>query len=99
MLKPICWSSFADNDFAHLLEYLDTKWNKKVAKEFIEIVDKNLYLIQKNPELFPFLNSELNIRRCVITKHNTLFYREKEDRIEILRLYDTRQNPTNLKLF
>jgi len=32
-----------------------------------------------------------------VTKQNTLFYREVEKRIEILRLYDTRQDPKKLK--
>jgi plasmid stabilization system protein ParE len=99
MRKPIRWSSFAENDFALILEYLNSKWNKTVCNNFIEIVDTNLLLIQKNPKLFPFLNKELNIRKCVITKHSTLFYRDKENKIEILRLYDNRQNPNTLKLF
>lgn len=99
MLKPIRWSSYAENDFAHLLEYLNSKWNKIICNNFIEIVDINILLIQKKPKLFPYLNKELNIRKCVLTKHNSLFYREKEDKIEILRLYDTRQNPNSLKLF
>jgi plasmid stabilization system protein ParE len=52
--------------------------------------------IKNNPELFPLINSELQIRKCVVTKHNSIFYRETNSRIEILRLYDTRQNPDNL---
>ena len=83
MHKPVRWSSFAENDFAHLLEYLDNKWNKKVCNNFIEILDSNLLLLQKNPKLFPYLNKKLNIRKCVITKHNSIYYREKENKIEI----------------
>jgi len=37
------------------------------------------------------------IQKCVATKHNTLYYRETNHRIEILRLYDTRQNPETLR--
>ncbi len=96
MLKPIKWSSLAENDFAYLLKYLETKWNKKVCQEFIENLDYCVDKIQNNPEIFPLINLDLNIRKCVVTKHNSIFYRETNVRIDILRLYDTRQNPVNL---
>ena len=47
--------------------------------------------------MFPLINESLQIRKCVVTKHYSIFYRETNSRIEILRLYDTRQNPENLK--
>ena len=42
---------------------------------------------------------ENNVERWkgVLTKHNTLFHRENQTQIEILRIYDTRQNPQKLK--
>ncbi len=97
MHKPVKWSSLADNDFAKLLEYLEIRWNKNVCVLFINKLEFCIDLIQKNPNHFPYFNSELQIRKCVITKQNTLFYRETFSRIEILRLYDTRQNPDTLK--
>ena len=54
--------------------------------------------IALNPKQYPLFNSNLNIRRCVITKQNTLFYRIEDINIEIVRIYDTRQNPKTLKI-
>jgi plasmid stabilization system protein ParE len=99
MSKPILWSPLAHSDFADLLEYLEANWNTTICINFIEILDLHLIQIQKNPTQFPFLNKELQIRKCVVTKHNSLYYRETEKQIEILRIYDTRQNPENLKFF
>ena len=96
MPKSVKWSSQADNDFAKILEYLENRWNNNVCSKFINKVDFCLELIQRNPLQFPLINPDLQIRRCVITKHNTLYYRETEFRIEVLRLYDTRQNPDSL---
>lgn len=96
MLKPIRWSSFAENDLAKLLEYLDSKWNTSVCLKFINELDFCTSIIQQKPEQFPVFNKELQIRKCVITKQNSLYYKETSTRIEILRLYDTRQNPENL---
>lgn len=97
MRKPIKWSSHAEDDFAKLLDYLENRWNTTVCLKFISKLDFCIDLIHKNPNQFPFLNVELQIRKCVVTKQNTLYYRETDSRIEILRLYDTRQNPGTLK--
>ena len=97
MRKPIKWSSLAEEDFAKLLEYLENRWNNAVCLKFISKLDFCIDLIYKNPNQFPFLNVELQIIKCVVTKQNTLYYRETDARIEILRLYDTRQNPDTLK--
>lgn len=97
MRKPIKWSSLAEEDFAKLLEYLENRWNNAVCLKFISKLDFCIDLIYKNPNQFPFLNVELQIRKCVVTKQNTLYYRETDARIEILRLFDTRQNPDTLK--
>jgi len=97
MLKPVKWSSFAEEDFAVVLEYLNNNWGNSVSLDFIEKTDRCILLIQKNPRQFPFLNKKLLIQKCVVTKHNSLYYRETEDRVEILRLYDTRQNPETLR--
>ena len=97
MRKPIKWSSHAQDDFAKLLDYLEHRWNKNVCLKFISKLDYCIDLIHKNPNQFPYLNAQLQIRKCVVTKQNTLYYRETNSRIEILRLYDTRQNPDTLK--
>lgn len=95
MLKSVRWSSFASKDLRNLLDYLEAKWNKKVCLNFIEKLDHSIRQIQINPAQFPYFNASLQIRKCVITKHNSLFYRVTSTRIEILRLYDTRQNPND----
>ena len=96
MLKPIKWSSQAENDFANIVDYLEIRWNKIVCIAFINDIDFCIGLIQKNPKLFPIFNSELQIRKCVVTKQNSLYYRETNSRIEVLRINDTRQNPDSL---
>ena len=97
MLKPVKWTSLADNDLSNLLEYLFNKWNQKVTLEFIDSLEYCISIVQKNPDLFPFYDDKLKIRKCVITFQNTLFYLETENQIFILRLYDSRQNPNDLK--
>lgn len=97
MIKEITWSPAAEKDFVTILEYLEVRWNNRIVKRFINKVDDSIDLIVEYPKIFPLINEELQIRKSVITRQNTLFYREKNASIEIVRLFDTRQDPNKLK--
>lgn len=47
--------------------------------------------------MYPLIHKRLKIRKCVVSKHNSIYYREKKDFIEIVNVFDTRQNPNKLK--
>jgi plasmid stabilization system protein ParE len=76
MAKQIIWSHLAENDFANILEYLDKNWERKVASGFIDLIENILNQISLNPKQFPICYKRKKIRKCVLTKHNTLFYRD-----------------------
>ncbi len=97
MNRYVIWSSLADDDLSKVLEYLDEKWGMKVVNDFLDIVDHVLSQIILNPKQFSVINKKSKIRKCVVTKHNSLYYRIRKDSIEILRIYDTRQDPHKLK--
>lgn len=68
-----------------------------VDNQFINITEQSINQIAKNPKQYPLINRKLRIRKVVLTKHNSLFYRESKNHIDILRNYDTRQDPYKLK--
>jgi plasmid stabilization system protein ParE len=96
MPKQIIWSVLAENDFSNILDYLHMNWDKKVAANFIDLTENIINQISLNPRQFPIIYSRKKIRKCVLTKHNTLFYRDLRSQVEILRIYDTRQDPDSL---
>ena len=97
MAKKIIWSPSAESDLKSVLIYLDKKWSVLVVNQFINKVDSFVNLIAEEPKLFPIINKKHNVRKCVLTKQNTLYYRENKDSIDIIRLFDTRQDPKKLK--
>jgi plasmid stabilization system protein ParE len=97
MPKSIVWSSMSEKDFESILDYLLANWDNKVANQFIQITDKLINQISINPKQFPIIHKNRKIRKCIITKYNTLFYRDRKECIDILRIYDTRQSPRKLK--
>ena len=97
MPKPIIWSPLSESDFASILGYLANEWNETVANQFINITNNLIIQISKNPKQFPLINKKKRIRKCVITKQNILYYRDSKKHIDILRIYDTRQDLKKLK--
>jgi plasmid stabilization system protein ParE len=60
-----------------LLLYLEEKWNKKVADEFTEKIDKNILKLSESPNYGKDCKKIINVKRIVVTNHNKLFYRIK----------------------
>ena len=97
MINEIVWSPESENDLSIILEYLVSKWNIKVATNFLNEIEYQIKLIDNNPKLYPIIQKEQQFRRYVITKHNSLIYGHENKQIIILRIFDTRQNPKKLK--
>jgi plasmid stabilization system protein ParE len=96
MPKKIIWAPLAENDFSEILEYLNNNWDSKVSTNFIDLVESVINQISINPKQFPIIYKRKRIRKCVLTKQNSLFYRDSKIQVEILRIYDTRQDPQTL---
>lgn len=97
MLKEVIWSPAAEKDLESILEYLQLNWNDRIIVRFINKVDDTINLILEDPKIFPIINAELQIRKNVVSKQNTIYYRENAGKIEIVRLFDSRQDPNKLK--
>ena len=96
MPKEIIWSPLSLADMKGIVDYLSLNWPADVINHFIDEVDSIVKQLSSHPKTFPIIHSKLKIRKCVISKHNSIYYREHRKRIEILRIYDNRQNPDNL---
>jgi len=58
-----------------LLIYLEEEWSTKVKHEFVLKLDKSLKQIQKLPDSFPESEKIRGLRKCVLTKQTTVFYK------------------------
>jgi len=97
MYKKIIWSPLSKKDFISILDYLQINWNDKVVQSFIETTDRSIELILRNPKQFPLAKKNKKVRRCLLTKHNSLYFLENLESIDVLRLFDNRQDPRKLK--
>lgn len=80
-----------------LLVYLENEWSTKVKHNFILKFDKSLKQIQKLPDSFPESEKIRDLRKCVVTKQTTVFYRYSDTSIDVITIFDNRQNPKSQK--
>jgi plasmid stabilization system protein ParE len=93
----IVWSDDAFMDYHQNIDYLLKEWPERVTLEFIEDVEAVIGLINQHPELYP-LTEYLGIRRALVRKQITLFYRIKGNEIQLIRFWNNYQDPKKLKL-
>ena len=92
-------SELAENKLLKLNDFLLENWNLKVRNDFIKKLTSRINQIKEQPESCPQSSEIKGLFKCVVTKQTTFFYRINFDRkeIEIITVFDTRQNPNKLK--
>lgn len=93
----ILWTDHALFELNEIYEYLEEKFTTKELQKLSAEIEFVIELISRNPELFP-LSSFKGVRRAVIMKYNTLYYRLKNERIEIVSFYNNRKSPDHRKI-
>ncbi|MEO5789064.1 MAG: type II toxin-antitoxin system RelE/ParE family toxin [Gelidibacter sp.] len=96
MSRKVVISKTAEKKLEKLFDYLIRNWSVTVKKEFVEKLDSSIDLIKNQPEIFPESKKTKGLRKCVITKQTTLYYRYNSERINVITIFDTRQNPNKL---
>ncbi|MCF8278045.1 MAG: type II toxin-antitoxin system RelE/ParE family toxin [Flavobacteriales bacterium] len=92
MAKEIVWTKRASAKFDAIIDYLETDWNEKVVRAFVQKTEAILQLLARTPELGTLEHPENGIRGFKLTKHNRLFYRVEKNRLVVLNLFDNRQH-------
>ena len=92
MVKQVIWSRLAHNDRFNILDYW-TKRNKSViySKRLNQIFENTAELISKHPKIGKL--TEIQNIRFKIVKDYLFTYRETDNFIEILTIWDSRQDP------
>ena len=92
------WTDNALNELRATYKYLEDNWSKKEIKSLSSEIERIINLISNNPRIFPVSETN-NIRKTVIKKLNTVYYRVmNNDRVEILSFFSNRQDPNKRKI-
>jgi plasmid stabilization system protein ParE len=96
----VIWSAKAKITYFKVLDYLEQNWTKKELVQFNQRVEIVLRAITKNPGIYPASTKHKEIRKAVIDKNNSCFYKidAYNKKIYLLTFFDNRRNPRKLVL-
>lgn len=99
MSLPITWSPASKDEYANLLQYVETNFGLDAALELLDITDQVIDNISQHPKMYPASEKAPTIRKAVLTKQTSLFYRISNHDIQLLHFWDNRRNPNTLGFF
>ena len=96
----VIWSAKAKITFFSVIDYLNDNWSKKEMIQFNHRTLITINAISKNPGIFSVSAKNKEIRRAIVDKNNSFFYRidTYNQKIHLLTFFDSRQDPKKLKL-
>ncbi len=97
MIREVILLPMAENDLAAIAAYIQTEFGATALMRFIKRVDEVYERISQSPASCRMVNDKLKTRRCVLNKNCILYFRVKKKTIEVVKIFDTRQNPQRVK--
>lgn len=94
----LSWSAEAISGLKEIINYLERKFSEKEVKKFVQKFDKQMNLIERNPEIFPISSKSKIVRRAIVANLTSIFYLIEGDEIKIISVYDNRKDPKKLKI-
>ena len=81
------------NKVQKVLSYLEKEWHPKIAADFIKKIDYRIELLTQQPYVGVPSSRIKDVRGVLITRHNKMYYKVKDNKVIILNMFDTRINP------
>lgn len=86
------WSDEAINNLESILNYLQSRWTQREVDVFKKRLSKQLNLITNNPKLFPKSDYNPRLRKAVLSKQTIIFYEISGKTINLVYVFNNRQN-------
>jgi plasmid stabilization system protein ParE len=93
MIFEVVFTKRAEKDFENISNYIESKFGDNALLRFKTLVIEFATVLQFFPEIGSLELEDKNIRASVVHSRLRVFYKIKNDRVTILRLFDTRQHP------
>ena|SRR5665213_2482704 len=74
-------------------QYILKTFSQKTASIFLHRIERRIDFIAAHPEAGKLSQKRKNVRCVLLPPHNQIYYRFEDEKIEILLLFDMRQNP------
>lgn len=96
MSLEVYLSPLAEQKLLDLLNFLESHWVLRVKNRFIDKFKKSIDVISKFPLSSVEVEEFKGVRKCLVTKQTSFYYRIYNGEIEIITVFDNRQNPNTV---
>ncbi|HEY8928537.1 MAG TPA: type II toxin-antitoxin system RelE/ParE family toxin [Mucilaginibacter sp.] len=93
MTLEISYTPESKETLSIIYNFIQGRFGERSANKFLEQVDKIVVLISTQPYMFKASTVDESVRIGLITKQCSVFYRVRENSIELLFFWDNRQEP------
>lgn len=100
MVEEIIWSTKASITFDENIKFLEDNWSDNEVERFVNLANRTINTITYQPLAFPKYKKYYNIRKVLVVKQVSLFYKyyPKQNKIQLLVFFNNFQKPSKLKL-
>ncbi len=96
MAKQVILTDIAERDLEDITDYLIENWGVVVCEKFLHRFEQVCDIISDNPGIYPVIYDKEKVRKCVLTHQNTIYFREHANKVELITIFDSRQDPAKL---
>ncbi|WP_194976581.1 type II toxin-antitoxin system RelE/ParE family toxin [Aquiflexum lacus] len=90
----VIWTKEADTTLGEIILHLEKEWYQKQIFNFLDRIEKLIELIKVYPYLFPVSKTK-GLRKAVINKQSSLFYKVDQDKIIIISVRSNAKGQKN----
>ncbi len=89
-MREVVITDTAKEDIETIADFLQINYSSRVKMDFLVKLTEQLLLIEKMPFMYQASDSNPLVRRCVVHKNASFFYKVTDDYIFILSITDNR---------
>lgn len=93
----ILWTDNALEELEETIKYLEKEFTDREIGKLAKEIERITSLISQNPNLFSVSETK-KVRKAVILKYNSMYYRIENKQIQILSFFSNRQSPEKRNL-
>lgn len=97
MAYNLRWSEESLNNLDEIIDDIRRKWTEKEVDNFKRKLSHQLDLIIQNPFMFPASIQRPELRKAVLSKQTTIFYKIEEDIVFLTYLHLNKKDFDNTK--
>lgn len=90
------WTLIAASEYEATINWLLENWNEKIAAKFRDDVWNKIQRLTKSPFIGRPSEQLTDCRQTLVLPYHVIIYKIFASHMEIVRVFDTRQNPSNI---